>query len=94
MATSFIATVEDGVRVWCGTPDCQAAHEALLEWLKTNCKPFRRVAEAKLDDNILRGNVGESIALCVSLWHDCDGYRAFATNGGAQRGQRTFCKTR
>ena len=80
MATSFVASAEDGVREWCGDPDCQAAHEALLGWLKDNCKPFRRVAEAKSDDNILRGNVGESIAFCVSLWHDCADHRVFATN--------------
>lgn len=80
MATSFLASTSDGVRVWSGDPDCQAAHNALLDWLKETCKPFRLPKDAKHDDNILRGNVGEAIAFCVSMWHDCKNYRAFATN--------------
>jgi len=80
MASSFVSVTKDGVRAWSGDPNCQAGHDAILAWLKTNCKPFRPLTQARLDDNILRGNVGEAIALCVSLWHDCDSYRAFATN--------------
>lgn len=80
MATSFVASTKDGVREWCGDPDCQTAHDALLEWLKETCKPFRLVRDTRVGDNILRGNVGEAIAFCVSLWHDCGGHRAFATN--------------
>jgi hypothetical protein len=37
-------------------------------------------AEAAKGGDILRGNLGESIAFCVSLWHDCDTYNAHAVN--------------
>jgi hypothetical protein len=80
MAKGFTVTTSEGVREWCGAPDCQAAHNELLVWLNENCSPFREKNQAKQDDNILRGNVGEAIAFCVSFWHDCDNYRAFATN--------------
>jgi hypothetical protein len=77
---SFAGVVADGVLAWRGTPNCQAGHDALLRWLTENAKPFRTAANAKPDDNILRGNLGEAIAFLVSYWHDCAEYRAFATN--------------
>ena len=80
MASSFVAVTNDGVRAWQGKPNCQAGHDALLEWLKETAKPFRLRSEAKSSDNILRGNLGEAIAFCVSYWHDCKHHRAFATN--------------
>src|SRR5437016_1898335 len=66
--------------VWRGSPSCQAGHDALLTWLTYNAKPFLAPASARRDDNILRGNLGETIAFCVSYEHDCKGHRAFATN--------------
>jgi hypothetical protein len=65
---------------WSGSPNCQAGHDAVLAWLKGNTGQFRDKSDARGDDNILRGNVGESISYCVSLWHDCEQYRVFATN--------------
>jgi hypothetical protein len=80
VASSFAGITADGVLVWRGSPDCQTGHDALLEWLTENARPFREAADVRPDDNILRGNLGESIAFCVSYWHDCRNHRVFATN--------------
>jgi hypothetical protein len=64
--------------LWVGDPDCQTAHDAILGWLAEQCSPFR--PSASVNDKILRGNVGESIAFCVAYWHGYDRYRCIPAN--------------
>lgn len=41
---------------------------------------FPFLASAQLDNNILRGNLGESIGFCVAYWHGYSGCRAYPAN--------------
>lgn len=78
--TSFAHASAGGVVIWNGDPNCQAAHDAMLNWLRDTVDRFLSSTEAADGGNILRGNLGESIAFCVSFWHDCGKYRAHAVN--------------
>src|SRR5689334_3760995 len=87
MAKSFVHTASGGVLLWKGHPKCQHGHDAMLAWLKDTVNEFlkKEVADERLlsgggKANILRGNLGESIAFCVSLWHDCKGLWPHAVN--------------
>lgn len=80
MASKFAAVEINGVTIWSGRPDCQAGHDAVLAWLRQHAGPFLSPSQVRDHGNILRGNLGESIAYCVSFWHDCGGYRVWATN--------------
>jgi hypothetical protein len=80
MASSFAGTAADGVITWQGRPDCPAGHDAMLDWLKATVARFLSEAEAVSGGNIVRGNLGESIAFCVSFWHDCGRHKAHAVN--------------
>jgi hypothetical protein len=52
----------------------------MLAWLKETVARFLSDAEATAGGQILRGNLGESIAFCASYWHDCKNHRAHAVN--------------
>lgn len=87
MAKSFTYTSSGGVLLWRGDPKCQSGHDAMLAWLKDTVQAFltKREADDRLlsgggKANILRGNLGESIAFCVSHWHDRDGHWPNAVN--------------
>jgi hypothetical protein len=80
VVSSFAGITADGVLALRGRPVCQSGHDALLKWLTDNATPFLAPADARRDNNILRGNLGETIAFCVSYWRDCQNYRVFATN--------------
>lgn len=80
MSSSFGGTLSGGVRIWQGNPNCQAGHEAVLKWLKATVPRFLSPTEAASGGNILRGNLGESISFCVSLWHDCGTHKSSAVN--------------
>jgi hypothetical protein len=80
MANSFTLVSSGGVSIWRGNPGCQNGHDAILAWLRETVDHFLSAAQAKAGGNILRGNLGESIAFCVSLWYDCQGHRAHAVN--------------
>ncbi|MGO9471646.1 MAG: hypothetical protein ACLQVF_46785 [Isosphaeraceae bacterium] len=80
MPRSFAGTATDGVITWEGTPDCPAGHNAVLIWLKATVARFLSADEAVAGGDILRGNLGESISFCVSLWHDCGSHKAHAVN--------------
>jgi len=64
--SSFAKHDAGGVVLWVGDPDCQAAHDAILRWLQENCPLFS--TQSAEDDNILRGNLGETIAFCAGHW--------------------------
>jgi hypothetical protein len=80
MRGAFASVSSAGVVTWRGAPSCQAGHDAVLAWLRENVARFLTAAEATNGGNILRGNLGESIAFCISLWHDCETYRVVAVN--------------
>ena len=80
MASKFAAVESNGVTIWSGRPNCQAGHDAVLAWLGNLPGPFLSPGKVRGNDNILRGNVGESVAFCVSFWHDCGNHRVWATN--------------
>ena len=61
-----------GVLLWVGDPDCQAAHEAILHWLQKNCPTFCATPPEGGNVNILRGNLGETIAFCAGYWYVFD----------------------
>jgi hypothetical protein len=63
----FVRGDTSGVVLWGGDPDCQAAHDAILHWLNENCPNF--YTDASEDDNILKGNLGETIVFCVGHWY-------------------------
>jgi hypothetical protein len=64
---SFAKNETHGIILWVGDPDCQAAHNATLGWLQANCPTFCSTPSA--GDNILKGNLGETIAFCVGYWY-------------------------
>ena len=61
-----------GALLWAGDPDCQAAHEAILHWLQENCPTFCATPPEGGNVNILRGNLGETIAFCAGYWYVFD----------------------
>ena len=80
MAKSFAHVSHGGVVTWSGKPNCQAGHDAMLKWLTDTVDRFLTPGEFEAGGNIVRGNIGESIAFCVSHWHDCGNHRAHAVN--------------
>ena len=80
MVNSFTHDSLGGVLTWKGHPDCQDGHDAILAWLTETVDRFLSESEAAAGGNIVRGNIGESIAFCVSFWHDCEAHRAHAVN--------------
>ncbi len=64
----FAKNETHGIILWVGDPDCQAAHNATLSWLQANCPNF--CSTPSVEDNILKGNLGETIAFCVGYWSD------------------------
>ena len=68
--TVFCVTEDSSVLLWTGNPDCQTAHNEILTFLSENCAPF--ITDSKPKDNILRGNLGETITFClgrlVKIW--------------------------
>jgi hypothetical protein len=78
---SFQKTVTNGVARWTGHPNCQAAHDWLLQGLKTQCLSFRPTGT--ILDNNLQGNLGEFIAFFIGANHDYSTARAFAANAFA-----------
>jgi hypothetical protein len=80
MVECFTHHSASGVVTWEGHPNCQAGHDALLEWLKETVERFLSDAEVAEGGNIIRGNLGEAIAFCIGYWHDCKNHRAHAVN--------------
>jgi hypothetical protein len=70
----FLRTDAHGVVLWVGDPDCQAAHDATLSWLQEKCLTF--CATASESNNILKGNLGETIAFCIGWWYVFDSSHA------------------
>lgn len=78
LVTSFSRNSSNGVTLWVGNPDCQAAHNLILTWLKGRISSFR--TNASTSDNILKGNLGEAISFCVGLWNHFGNYYPFPAN--------------
>jgi hypothetical protein len=77
----FAKTETHGVVLWVGDPDCQAAHDATLRWLRGNCPVFCPTPSAT--DNILKGNLGETITFCVGYWYVFNGSHVHAFSANA-----------
>jgi hypothetical protein len=75
---AFNAVATGNVRLWSGDPDCQAAHEAILEWLRSRKVRFRDTASPV--DHILRGNLGETITFFVAVHDDYEACHAYPAN--------------
>ena len=77
----FTGTTSSGVTLWVGDPDCQAAHNSLLTWLRGRCSTFRNFSPVPSEpDNILKGNLGEAISFCVGNWNRFSNHRPFPAN--------------
>lgn len=61
----FKSDAEDPDYLWFGDPDCQAAHDHVLEWMKRKLSAF--MAQSYCLDNRTKGNIGETI--CFILGH-------------------------
>ncbi|MBM3226981.1 MAG: hypothetical protein FJZ47_24710 [Candidatus Tectomicrobia bacterium] len=57
-----------GICLWMGDPDCQAAHDGILQWLQEKCPTFCTDLPVGGSLNILRGNLGETIAFYTGYW--------------------------
>lgn len=76
----FTCLERDEIRVWVGDPDCQAAHELILDLLqKKKAAPF--LPSGTSVTNSIKGNIGEFVALCVlKLTTAHDGMQVVAAN--------------
>ena len=75
---SFSKSPNSGVIVWVASPNCQAAHSAVLAWMKVHCGGFLTVSEA-LSESI-KGNLGESISFFVGRSFDFRRHLPFPAN--------------
>jgi hypothetical protein len=75
--SGFAQTTKNGIVVWIGSPNCQSAHDAILEWLKSICSDFPGAAVL---DARLKGNLGESIGFYIGKTYEFGACRAFAAN--------------
>ena len=67
--SAFVSSAHNGVIIWRGNPNCQAAHQAILQWLTAHCTPFLPSPPTGGPNlNVLNGNLGETMTLCVGLW--------------------------
>lgn len=63
---AFALSGDSDVAIWLGHATCQDAHDHVLEFLKEHCATF--MAPTDFDDKV-KGNLGETICLCVGVWH-------------------------
>ena len=78
----FAKNATGGVALWRGHPDSQAAHDSILAWLTSRFSAsyfFSSVPPVSVH-NILKGNLGECIALCVGTWNDFYSFHSFPIN--------------
>lgn len=79
----FARTGEDGIVLWRGQPDCEAAHRCIIEWLTASTtRLLTDLAEA---DNVLKGNLGEFISFHVGRAYAFpqSDFRAYPANAWA-----------
>jgi len=76
--TSFTGEVANNVTAWVGDPDCQAVHDALLEWLRDTCSSFLPATSPYT--SAIQGNLGESLAFVVGQENGFGEYRADCAN--------------
>lgn len=75
---SFSRNDANGVVLWMGYPNCQAAHDAILMWLRNHCSSFLSIQTEVT--RAVKGNLGESIAFYVAHQYIFNAYHAFAAN--------------
>lgn len=76
--TAFRRSTGGGVTLWVGRPNCQAAHDAILKWLRSHVGTF--LPRNKALNTAIMGNLGETIAFVVGVQHDFSGHFCFAAN--------------
>ncbi len=70
----------DGVVLWQGAPDSQAAHEFVLGWMRERYSEFHTTHPPAAHLNVLRGNMGEVLAFCLGTEHDFSSHHSFPAN--------------
>jgi len=75
---AFAKSNNTGVIIWVGNPDCQAAHVAVLGWLKVHCKRFITVSGTLSE--AIKGNLGEAISFYVGSTFDFLQFLPFPAN--------------
>jgi hypothetical protein len=75
---AFTHNISGNIRLWSGHPNCQAAHDSIIAWLKERNIAFRETAS--LTDNILRGNIGETITFYIALHNGYEPCHAYPAN--------------
>jgi hypothetical protein len=63
----FACVDEDGCNLWLGDPDCDAAHQVILDWLGKRVARFLTGEESVISS--VKGNIGEAIAFVVGQEH-------------------------
>ena len=56
-----LASSAEGVAPWCGDPDDDAAHQAVLAWLQADVAPGTFLAPGSKVSNRVKGNLGEFV---------------------------------
>jgi hypothetical protein len=79
--SAFSKSSYSGVILWVGNPNCQAAHLAVLAWLRQHCRSFIAVS-GSLSESV-KGNLGETISFCVGSWFDFRRLLPFPANAFA-----------
>ena len=76
---SFQQDNVNGVVVWTGQPDCQAAHNWLLTWLSQHALPFLPHPPEQLSFS-MQGNLAETLSMCVAWQFRQPSQRCFPAN--------------
>src|SRR5689334_23062490 len=74
----FVKQADNGVALWEGSPDCQAAHQQLLDALLKAGATF--LPEGTELTERRKGNVGEFAAMVVGNANDFANWRVIAAN--------------
>ncbi len=74
----FKHSMSGSVALWTGDPACQAGHDHIRDWLRTNVKPYP-IAWVK-GDRRTQGNLGETITFCVGAFTGLRNYHVFPAN--------------
>jgi hypothetical protein len=77
---SFLKSGDSDVAIWLGDPNCQSAHDKVLKFLRVYFSRF--MTPADFDDKV-KGNLGETICLCVGIWNEYKDCLPFTANAFA-----------
>src|SRR5579871_6142238 len=75
---SFQSSRSSGVVSWQGNPNCQAAHDWVLDWLKSHNAPF--IGSGETVGVRRKGNLGECIAFLIGSANEYQNHHVFPAN--------------